>query len=255
MLRVNQHTHYLFFSPDQPPENPLDILAAKQLHRGRGFLRANLPSSGTTVRVTEVPASLMSWTMSLCDSSMMDWPLTAEMRSPTLIMPMRSVGLPSMIRPILWGITVKRETRRNDKLFFFGIFQQHWFNKPNIKISQRQRQRRSTVTFYCWEWEPCPSVPLLLLKRGMKLDKILCDTHIYRSDSVNYGVKKKKVNNKSRYPAAVWGYSSAQQRFELNANISMLTYSQWWCVRTDIIIFNMLTIWHECVSMLTCGNC
>lgn len=103
MLRVNQHSHYLFFLflffPS--PENPLDILAAKQLHRGRDFLRANLPSSGTTVRVTDVPASLMSWTMSLCDSSMMDWPLTAEMRSPTLIMPMRSVGLPSMIRPIL----------------------------------------------------------------------------------------------------------------------------------------------------------
>lgn len=69
------------------------------------FSLPHLPSSGTTVRVTQLPASLMSWTISLCDSSMMERPLTAEIRSPTFIWPMRSVGLPSIIRPILWGIT------------------------------------------------------------------------------------------------------------------------------------------------------
>lgn len=71
------------------------------------------PSSGTTVRVTTLPASLISWTMSLWESSMMERPLTAEMRSPTCSRPQRSVGLPSMIRPILCGITER--VRRNEQ--------------------------------------------------------------------------------------------------------------------------------------------
>lgn len=74
------------------------------------------PSSGTTVRVTTLPASLISWTMSLWESSMMERPLTAEMRSPTCSRPQRSVGLPSMIRPILCGMTERAVTRRNVQL-------------------------------------------------------------------------------------------------------------------------------------------
>lgn len=73
------------------------------------YFPKSLPSSGTTVRATVFPASLISCTMSLCDSSIMDWPFTAEMRSPTFSRPLRSVGLPSMMRPILWGITGDRE--------------------------------------------------------------------------------------------------------------------------------------------------
>lgn len=38
----------------------------------------------------------------------MDCPFTAEMWSPTFSFPQRSAGLPSMTRPILWGITVER---------------------------------------------------------------------------------------------------------------------------------------------------
>ena len=40
---------------------------------------------------------------------MMERPFTAEMRSPTFSRPQRSVGLPSMMRPILWGITEEEE--------------------------------------------------------------------------------------------------------------------------------------------------
>lgn len=75
------------------------------------------PSSGTTVRVTTLPASLMSWTMSLWESSMMERPLTAEIRSPTCSRPQRSVGLPSMIRPILCGIT--KNTHENHEITFY----------------------------------------------------------------------------------------------------------------------------------------
>lgn len=54
-------------------------------------------------RVTLRPASLMSLTMSAWGMLMMDWLFTARMRSPTFSLPQRSAGLPSMIRPILWG--------------------------------------------------------------------------------------------------------------------------------------------------------
>lgn len=70
-------------------------------------VRRHSPSSGTTVRVTTLPASLISWTMSLWESSMMERPLTAEIRSPTCSRPHLSVGLPSIMRPILCGITEK----------------------------------------------------------------------------------------------------------------------------------------------------
>ena len=45
---------------------------------------------------------------------MMERPFTAEMRSPTFSRPQRSVGLPSMIRPILWGITEEEEEREEE---------------------------------------------------------------------------------------------------------------------------------------------
>lgn len=63
-----------------------------------------LPSPGMMRRVTVFPASLMRLTMSECDLLVMEHPLTAKMRSPTFSLPQRSAGLPSIIRPILWGM-------------------------------------------------------------------------------------------------------------------------------------------------------
>lgn len=73
--------------------------------RNNGNSQNSSPSSESTVRVTVLPACLISCTMSLWERSTMHWPLTAEIRSPTWSFPERSVGLPLMIRPILWGIT------------------------------------------------------------------------------------------------------------------------------------------------------
>lgn len=55
-------------------------------------------------RVTVFPASLMRLTMSECDLLVMEHPFTAKIRSPTFSLPQRSAGLPSIIRPILWGM-------------------------------------------------------------------------------------------------------------------------------------------------------
>lgn len=53
---------------------------------------------------TVFPASLMRLTMSECDLLVMEQLLTASIRSPTFSLPQRSAGLPSMMRPILWGM-------------------------------------------------------------------------------------------------------------------------------------------------------
>lgn len=63
-----------------------------------------LPSPGMMRRVTVFPASLMRLTMSECDLLVMEHPFTAKIRSPTFSLPQRSAGLPSIIRPILWGM-------------------------------------------------------------------------------------------------------------------------------------------------------
>lgn len=67
-----------------------------------------LPSCAIILRVTLRPASLISLTMSACGMLTMDWPFTARIRSPTFSFPLRSAGLPSMMRPILWGTAVGR---------------------------------------------------------------------------------------------------------------------------------------------------
>lgn len=71
------------------------------------------PSCGMILRVTLRPASLISLTMSACGMLTMDWLFTASILSPTFSFPQRSAGLPSMMRPILWGTAVggfKRNT-------------------------------------------------------------------------------------------------------------------------------------------------
>lgn len=50
----------------------------------------------------------------------MDWPFTAEMRSPTFSFPHWSAGLPSITRPILWGITRKSRTGTATQLIFMS---------------------------------------------------------------------------------------------------------------------------------------
>lgn len=42
--------------------------------------------------------------MSECDLLVMEQLLTANIRSPTFSFPQRSAGLPSIMRPILWGM-------------------------------------------------------------------------------------------------------------------------------------------------------
>lgn len=103
------------------------------------FLKS-LPSSGTTVRVTAFPASLMSCTMSLWDNSIIDWPFTAEMRSPTFSRPQRSVGLPSMMRPILCGIT---EDRQRSMLISFI----HLRYTDRLEAPQNLRVRTDTYKY------------------------------------------------------------------------------------------------------------
>lgn len=66
--------------------------------------RYTLPSPGMMRRVTVLPASLMRLTMSEWDLLVMEHPFTAKIRSPTFSLPHRSAGLPSIIRPILWGM-------------------------------------------------------------------------------------------------------------------------------------------------------
>lgn len=56
------------------------------------------------LRDTVFPASLIRLTMSEWDLLVMEQPLTDRMRSPTFSFPQRSAGLPSMMRPILWGM-------------------------------------------------------------------------------------------------------------------------------------------------------
>lgn len=63
-----------------------------------------LPSPGMILSETVFPASLMRLTMSECDLLVMEQLLTASIRSPTFSFPQRSAGLPSMMRPILWGM-------------------------------------------------------------------------------------------------------------------------------------------------------
>ena len=85
----------------------------------RGY--SSLPSSAMTVSVTVTPASLISWTMLSCDNSTMHCPFTAEMWSPTFSFPQRSAGLPSMTRPILWGITMKEKSSQVFQLFNISL--------------------------------------------------------------------------------------------------------------------------------------
>lgn len=64
------------------------------------------PSCGMILRVTLRPASFISLTISACGMLTMDWLFTASILSPTFSFPQRSAGLPSMMRPILWGTAV-----------------------------------------------------------------------------------------------------------------------------------------------------
>lgn len=73
-------------------------------HLGEIDRMYTLPSPGIMRRVTVFPASLIRLTMSECDLFVMEHPLTANIRSPTFSFPQRSAGLPSIIRPILWGM-------------------------------------------------------------------------------------------------------------------------------------------------------
>lgn len=66
-----------------------------------------LPSPGMILSETVFPASLIRLTMSECDLFVMEQPFTARIRSPTFSFPQRSAGLPSMMRPILWGIATQ----------------------------------------------------------------------------------------------------------------------------------------------------
>lgn len=64
-------------------------------------------SPGMILSETVFPASLIRLTMSECDLLVMEQPLTASIRSPTFSFPQRSAGLPSMMRPILWGMATQ----------------------------------------------------------------------------------------------------------------------------------------------------
>lgn len=114
--------------------------------------RAPSPSSATTVRVTTWPASLISCTMLSWESSTMDCPFTAEMRSPTFSFPHWSAGLPSITRPILWGITA--ESEQAHQLF------QSMVNIPVRRALSRARAPRSAQSRSCSERWRCSEKPV-----------------------------------------------------------------------------------------------
>lgn len=89
-----------FQTSSNTPFKPINFSSDKYPTFG-SVVAPSLPSSATTVRVTTLPASLMSCTMLSWESSTMDWLFTAEIRSPTFSFPHWSAGLPSITRPIL----------------------------------------------------------------------------------------------------------------------------------------------------------
>ncbi len=78
----------------------------------------NWPSPGMIRSVTVFPASLIRLTISEWDLLVMEQLFTARIRSPTFSFPQRSAGLPSMMRPILWGIATHA----------FPAFGQQWLS-------------------------------------------------------------------------------------------------------------------------------
>lgn len=72
-----------------------------------GWKPKALPSPGMILSDTVFPASLIRLTMSEWDLLVMEQQLTASIRSPTFSFPQRSAGLPSMMRPILWGMATQ----------------------------------------------------------------------------------------------------------------------------------------------------
>jgi hypothetical protein len=68
---------------------------------------------------------------------MIDWPFTAKIRSPTFSFAQRSAGLPSMMRPILWGTAKKTPTEIGirDITNTYSVFQSQPQRKPhNVRI-------------------------------------------------------------------------------------------------------------------------
>lgn len=102
--------------------------------------------------VTVFPASLMRLTMSEWDLLVMEQPFTARMRSPTFSFPQRSAGLPSMMRPILWGMATHAlpavVTIFMPSFFSFNVCGVH-LKKGNLKgkggNGKEQRRRKLGV--------------------------------------------------------------------------------------------------------------
>lgn len=90
---------------------------------------------------------MLSW-----ESSTMDCPFTAEMRSPTFSFPHWSAGLPSITRPILWGITA--ESEQAHQLF------QSTVNIPVRRALSRARAPRSAQSRSCSERWQCSEKPV-----------------------------------------------------------------------------------------------
>ena len=119
------------------------LCPSDQLREGRST--GSLPSSAMTVSVTVTPASLISWTMLSWDNSTMDCPFTAEIWSPTFSFPQRSAGLPSMTRPILWGITMgKKIPRFFNYLTYLGVLD---LSSSSSKI-QRSNVKENSLKIY-----------------------------------------------------------------------------------------------------------
>lgn len=127
---------------------------------GEGGCNSSLPSSAMTVSVTVTPASLISWTMLSWDNSTMDCPFTAEMWSPTFSFPQRSAGLPSMTRPILWGITMKKKVPR---FFNYLTYLLVLDLSSASKIQPNNKENPSKIYQKNHEWSSYPNATIFIL--------------------------------------------------------------------------------------------
>lgn len=93
-------------------------MLSNQRANAKRMRERNWPSPGMIRSVTVFPASLIRLTISEWDLLVMEQPFTARIRSPTFSFPQRSAGLPSMMRPILWGIATHA----------FPAFGQQWLS-------------------------------------------------------------------------------------------------------------------------------
>ena len=143
--------------------------------------------------VTVFPASLMRLTMSEWDLLVMEHPFTARMRSPTFSFPQRSAGLPSMMRPILWGMATHAlpamvNLTCCDAWFILRVCGCVWRRKKKGKRSRKRGSEGEGLI----HWQPAEPRSLREANQGKKQKtmeqnaSVGKEGEIQRSNNVSY---------------------------------------------------------------------